>query len=193
MVVVSIREPLLALGEVRWRRAKRTTTTFLVVGIGEALGGMALALAADDPNWQTAGAALFVGGSVHATQGYYQRGLAHRRYDLLIEDLAAVDGKPEAWPGIADSERRSAERESRGFAFGSGMYGGLFGAGGLATFSALANGDRGAFTTSSALALVGGIGLVHHATRWRADVRIAGDLDLLEEQIPTVIPDDLGN
>jgi hypothetical protein len=188
-VVTSVREPLIALEDVRARRARGSTAFLLAAGLLEGVGGLTVVLAADDPALRGgAGSVLFVGGTIHAVQAYYQSDLSRRRHIAFVEHLAAVDDQPAAWPGLADAERLQLERESRSHAYATGLYSGVLGMGALTLLTSLDTQDRAAEAGAIALTAFGGIGLVHHAARWRACVRIAGDLGTVSEGIPTVVP-----
>jgi hypothetical protein len=181
--------PLLALGDVRFERVRRSTSTLLIVsGLELAAGAwMLVGAAASDARTADIGSSLVIGGFVHGTSALYQVDLGQRRHATFAADLAAVLDDADARDELARSLRLSAEREARSHAFASGVYGCLFGLGALGAIAATGNGDSA--DAALALSLVGGVGLVHHTSRWKASVRLSTDLDTLQAaQIPTLVP-----
>lgn len=185
-LVFGLREPLVALGNERYGRVRRSTSVYLVTAGLEGGAGMLMATTGREPGVQEAGGLLVFGAAMHALQAWYQLDLAQRRHASFMADLAASRPTPAAWEGIADAQRLSLEREARAHAFGAGIYSSLLGFGLLSLVASA--GDAESADLGVALSIVGAAGLVQHSARWRASVRLSADLDALNANVPTVVP-----
>lgn len=173
-----IRDPMVAIEEVRLHAAQGSTTGLFVAAGVEATAGVVVGLTADDDSGRGAGALLLGAGLAHATQSWLQLGLADRRHAAFMADLAESEGHAEAWPAMARDLRLDVERDARGHAFAAGAYATVLGA---AAIALAAGADA---EPSVALVGVGTTGLFQHVVRWRTATRLSVDLDTVPLAVP---------
>jgi hypothetical protein len=173
-----IRDPMVEIEEVRLHAARRSTSGLFVAAGVEVVAGLIVEAGADDEAARGAGALLLGGGVAHAAGGWLQLGLADRRHAAFMADLAAAEGRPEAFPSLARDLRLDLERDARGHAFAAGAYAGVLGA---AALSLALSEDLEA---PIALVAVGGTGLTNHVMRWRTATRLSVDLDTVPQAVP---------
>ncbi len=173
-----IRDPMVAIEEVRLHTARRNSTVLFATAGAEAAGGLVVGLGADDDVERGSGALLLGAGLAHATEAWLQLGFADRRHAAFMADLASAEGHPEAWPAMARDLRLDVERDARGHAFAAGAYASVLGA------SAIALAANGSAEPSLALVGVGATGLIHHVVRWRTATRLSVDLDTIPLAVP---------
>lgn len=188
VLVDDVRSPLVALDEVRLRRARRSTLSLMLVAGVEAGTGLLIMGTGQSPGLRAGtGLSLLVGGLFHGLSGYRQSNLSARRHAAFVARLAEIEGKgDEAMFQLARTTKLGLEREARSNAYGAGVYTGVA----LMGVSALviSTGDADAAEEGLALLVIGSIGAVHHGSRWRAAVRISNDLATLDRGVPTLIP-----
>ena len=173
-----IREPMVAIEEVRLHAARTSSSGLFVAAGVEAATGVVVGIAADDDTGRGAGALLLGAGVAHFTQSWLQLGLADRRHAAFLADLAESEGHPEAWPAMARDLRLDVERDARGHAFASGVYASVLGA---AAIAIAAGADP---QPTIALVGVGTTGLFQHVVRWRTATRLSVDLDTVPLAVP---------
>ena len=173
-----IRDPMVAIEDVRLHAAQRSTSGLFVAAGVEATAGVVVGLTADDDTTRGAGALLLGAGVVHATQSWLQLSFADRRHAAFMADLSESEGHPEAWPAMARDLRLDVERDARGHAFASGVYASVLGA---AAIAIAAGADP---EPAAAVVGVGATGLFHHVVRWRTATRLSVDLDTVPLAVP---------
>lgn len=173
-----IRDPMVAIEEVRIHAARRSTSGLFVAAGIEATAGAVVELGAETDVERGSGALLLGAGLTHATQAWLQLGLADRRHAAFMADLAEAEGHPDAWPALARDLRLDVERDARGHAFAAGAYASVLGA------AAVVLATSGSAEPTFALVGVGATGLVHHVVRWRTATRLSVDLDTIPLAVP---------
>ncbi len=181
-------ESIRALQEARFQRAGRAPVRLFVVALGEIALGSAAAVYLEDP---TAGAIGIAGGVAHAGLAVFAFESNIRRKKAFRAKIDAIDpSRPGALSALAESLRRSAEGAARWHTFTLGASMALPVAGVLSEgLDCIGLFGTGCETEPVvALGVVGLVGGIHSASRWRATSRVAGDLALVDQGIPTLLP-----
>jgi hypothetical protein len=182
-----------ALESERSRRGRRAPIFLFSAATVELATGIAVAATSDE---RTLGFGLAVGGAVQGAVALFGEDANHRRTVSFESRMSSIDRMdPGAADAVASQLRLDAERSARADAFGLGANVGLMALGGLLGFAGCTSvvsdvvGMSCDLPGSMSLVAVGLIGGVHSAGRWRSDTRLAGDLAILDERIPSVIPE----
>ena len=184
------RDPLVALHEVRFKRARNSARVlFVFAGIETSAGALMMLIGNNNEVRFGTGVPLVAGGLALMTTATFQTNITGRRYAELMARLAEVEGAPdEMFYLMAEEARLDLEREARMQAFATGIYGGIAIVGlGLilaGTSRNLNTMDAGIALTVSATAAS-----IHHGARWRAAVRISADFATLDAGVPTIMPE----
>lgn len=181
-------EAMIALEEARFDRASRAPAGLIAAAILECAVGVGGLVLSEDP---TAGAILVAGGAAHGAIAGFSIESNRRKKRAFRARLDSVDpARTSATAATAEAFRLAAEHDARANSLALGVHLALPLAGVASELLDCSRllGPGCEPEPVLAFGLVGLVGSVHSATRWRAAARLGNDLAFVDQAIPTVLP-----